>query len=291
VKLSAYRALARLALRGALTVRARCRIARERALCVFDAAEQLGVEVRFAAINSLGGMYERQSNVILLPSERPRGRQAFTCAHELGHWYFGHGTRLDRLLEIDEAGASEPEELLASMFAGYLLMPARAVETAFARRQWNPSSATPFDIYVVATQLGVGYETLVRHLQLSLDLIPDERARELLKTNPRAIRASLLDDTPAGSLLIVADSAWGDVPIDLQVGDVAIVPKGARVEGKNVRPFTSTRCGEAFEAYAPGISRVESDDAAWASFIRVARKHYSGRSVFRHLADPDDFSP
>lgn len=288
---SAYRAAARAALRGALTVRAHAEVPRDHAICVFDVAHHLGLEVRFAAIASLGGMYERQSNIILVPTERPRGRQGFTCAHELGHWHFHHGTRLDRLLDVEETADIQPEELIANLFASYLLMPARAVETAFARRGWVPSSVQPLEAYTVATQLGVGYETLVRHLRSSLGLISESQARRLLRTTPKAIRSSVLGTASAASFLVIADSHWSDAPIDLEVGDLAITPKGVRLEGTSVGPLGSHTLGDLFLACAPGISRVESHGALWSSFIRVSRRNYSGRSIYRHLDEPDDLVP
>ena len=70
------------------------------AICVYDLADQLGIEVRFADIPSMEGMYCRESGpTIILSSLRPSGRQAFTCAHELGHHSNGDGTGIDQLVE------------------------------------------------------------------------------------------------------------------------------------------------------------------------------------------------
>jgi hypothetical protein len=255
---------------------------------VFDTATELGLDVRFTPIASLGGMFERHSNVILVPTDRPRGRQAFTCAHELAHWYLGHGTKLDEFVLIDDMSDREPEELLANLFAAFLLMPARAVEAAFSRRKWNASAPSPFEVYVVAVQLGVGYETLVSQLRWSLGLLSEQQADQLARTSPAAIRASILGETCPDRFLVVADRAWRDVPIDLQVGDFAIVPDVCRIEGRSIRSLGPHDLGRLVMGCTPGISRIESADGDWASFVRVSRRHFSGRSIYRHLEEPDD---
>jgi len=69
------------------------------AICVYDVAQSLGIEVRFVGIPSLEGMYWKKSPAtILLGAERPAGRQSFTCAHELGHHIFNHGNKIDGVL-------------------------------------------------------------------------------------------------------------------------------------------------------------------------------------------------
>lgn len=287
MRISAYRALARHALRGALTLRTRLSIPRERAICVYDLALSLGLEVRFAAGATLGGLYARRLNTIILPTERPPGRQAFTCAHELGHWYFNHGTRVDALLELDSARESEPEELLANMFAGYLLMPSKAVEAAFSRRKWAQATSTSLQIYVVAGQLGVGYETLAHHLRWSLGALSQDRLNDVLRTSPKDIRRQLLPKHSDSPRIILADADWCDVPVDLSVGDLLIAPGGSRAEGAAVRALGPHDLGVLYLASAPGLARIESDGLGWSAFARVSRRAFIGRAIYRHLEDPD----
>jgi len=53
---------------------------------VFDIIDKLGIELRFMPIPSLEGVYRAQLRpIILISSDRPPGRQAYTGAHELGH--------------------------------------------------------------------------------------------------------------------------------------------------------------------------------------------------------------
>ena len=105
----------------------------DEAICVYDLAETLGIEVRFADIPSMEGMlYCNPDPVIIVSSQRPSGRRAFTCAHELGHFHSGDGTTVDELVGRSDRGDTYPKEFIADCFAGALLMPKMAVERAFA---------------------------------------------------------------------------------------------------------------------------------------------------------------
>jgi Zn-dependent peptidase ImmA (M78 family) len=59
---------------------------------VYDLAERLGVRVLFLDV-SMEGFYQKgPPSRILLSAQRPLARRAFTCAHEIGHHWFGHGS-------------------------------------------------------------------------------------------------------------------------------------------------------------------------------------------------------
>lgn len=281
--------IGRQGLRKALEIRRRLSVSRSEPVCVYDIADRLGVEVIFCAENSLGGMYVKTSQTILLPARRPPGRRAYSCAHELGHWAFGHGTRLDEMADIAEIyGPDEckSDERLANTFASSLLMPPWAVNEAFARRNWKSHDCTALQIYTVAGQLGVGYETLVKHLNYSLKQISDAQTERLLKSTPRQIRHSLVSSNPAPHLVIV-DRAWISVAVDLEVGELAILPEDVSLEGQSVSVIDHHSLGLLVEGRIPGITRGETQDGSWASFIRVSRKDFIGRSIYRHLEDPD----
>ena len=284
--MSTWKELARQGLRGALETRRRAKASKADPICVYDLAEQLDVEVRFCSGNSFGGMYAKASKTVLVPAFRPPGRQAFTCGHELGHWYFGHGSRIDELNDIEQNSASAPKERLANFYGGYLLMPPWAVKDAFARRGWEPGGSSPTQFYAVACQFGVGYETLVQHMRWSLALLTPGRADELLKTSPKQLRQSLLGHDRARHL-VLADRAWTKVAVDLQVGDMAILPDGVKLEGKSALVVGKREMGTLVEGLRPGITRAESPEGSWYTFVRVSRKDFVGRSVFRHLEDPD----
>lgn len=278
--------LARQAVRAALDTRRQASISNSEPVCVYDLAEKLGVEVKFFRGDSFDGMYANASKTILVPSLRPPGRQAFTCAHELGHWHFGHGTRIEQLQFVNLSYNRQPEERLANLFAAYLLMPPWTVKEAFRRRTWTPATCSSLQAYIVAVQLGVGYATLVEHLHASLSLITPLYAKRLLKTTPKRLRASILGGDRGGHLVIV-DRAWTKIPVDLQVGDMAILPKGVTLEGKSVFVVSDHEFGVLVIGRVPGITRAETADGSWSVFLRVSRRDFEGRSVYRHLDDPD----
>lgn len=281
------RQLARSALSSALRLRADRGLAVTQPISPIDLATALDLEVRFVDIPSLEGMYWKKAKpVVLLGADRPPGRQAFTCAHELGHHVFKHGTRIDEVLDGGrDDGNDNPDEYLANMFAAFLLMPKSAVDHAFAVRQLRVSSANEYQVYAIACSLGVGYGTLIRHLQLTLKSISRTRADELLKCTPKTIRTSLAPES-TGTDLIVVDELWDDArSIDMQIGDLALLPDGAIVEG--VCAAAAPQAGRvAARAIQPGVGRVVR--GTWTRYLRVSQRRFVGRAAFRFLEDSDD---
>lgn len=279
--------LARAAVSAALRFRASAGVSAWQPLCPVELALNSDVDVRFVEIPSMEGMYwKKGSPVILLGSERPPGRQAFTCAHELGHHVFKHGTRIDEVLGAGETrGLQSTEEYVANVFAAFLLMPKSAVDRAFAIRGFCPNAAGPAQVYIAACALGVGYATLIRHIQLSLREIPKSRAAELLKETPKAIRTEILKES-AETDLIVVDEHWDALrAVDLQVGDFAVFPKATQLEGTMAHIENSGQT-VVIRAIQPGIGRAVC--GSWASFVRVSKRRYAGRAAFRFLEEPDD---
>lgn len=279
-------ALARRALRGALEVRKKAQVSLSDPLCIYDLAERLKVEVRFQAGASFGGMYAKETQTILVPSERPAGRRAYTCAHELGHWHYKHGTKIEDLEELEKGGSDDPDERLVNQFAGHLLMSKWAIERAFKDRNVDPGTARDREIYAIACQFGVGYQTIVKHLRYALGLINPQRMEQLLRSTPKAIRQDLLNDTFSNHVVLV-DPQWRQVAIDLEVGDGACLAFKAQAE--NDRLLAQGCNGSSvFVALRPGITKLEAVGSPWAAFVRISRKGFTGRSIYRHLEDTDD---
>jgi Zn-dependent peptidase ImmA (M78 family) len=283
--MNASSGLFRKAIRGALATRTQGGVLATSPICVYDVADRLGIEVKFCPGNSFGGMYSKPSTTILVPSMRPAGRQAFTCAHEIGHWYFGHGTRIDDV-DLMEWTSNDVDEQLANTFAAYLLMPARAVRKAFSDRCWSLNKCSPIQMYMAAGQLGVGYSTLVQHMRYSLNLLSERDAQRFLKVTPKHIRHDVLGNSET-KFLVIADLQWSDIAIDIQVGDVAILPAKTAVEGRSVEVLGENKLGRLIRGCSPGISRAELLDSSWAVYVRVSRNGFVGRSQYRHLEDPD----
>ena len=280
-------ALGRIAMRGALDTRTRGGASYDTPICIYDLTEKLQISLWFQGGGSFGGMYVKSANAIFVPSLRPAPRQAFTCAHELGHWYYKHGSRLDAYEESNH-NENNDEELLADLFAGHLLMSPGAVTKNFKTRNINPNNCSPVDFYKVVCQLGVGYTTLLKHMLWTQQSIHKDNYERLIRYSPKKIRADLLPslDSDPG-YLIIADEQWNSVPIDLQIDQVAIVPPHAVIRGSSIIVIRCTDSETILRAVSPGISSVECPNG-WTSFVRISRKDFEGRSIYRHLEEVED---
>lgn len=277
---------ARRALRHATRARNHAGCARDVPVCVYDVCESLGVEVRFLDVPSLEGIYARQCDAILVSAARPRGRQAFTTAHELGHREFGHGDRVDEVVGGQYCGAKAPECRLADMFAGYLLMPHGALKRSFDERGWEPRTCNALQVFTIASQFSVSYEALVQHLSVSLNWLNRSSAKQFLSVTPKQIRQSILGHAQSRHV-VVADRWWRDVAIDLQVGEHCVLPAKARVEGSSVSADGTAEGGVVAVGVRPGIAQASCRESGWSAFIRVSRQDYHGRAIYRHMEDPD----
>jgi Zn-dependent peptidase ImmA (M78 family) len=252
-------------------------------ICPYDFAVSRGVGVRFMAASSMEGIYDRQSQTIIVSSLRPRGRRAFTCAHEYGHHIFGHGTHIDELPE-DRQGPRSPEELLVDRFAGFLLMPRLAVVNGFRARGIRPEKCTPVDAYRVSCWLGVSYDAFLTHASLAVSVMPLTVAEALKKVPPKEIKEQLASSSSTGDLIVV-DRHWTDA-VDLVVGDDAILPAGTTIEGTVMESINETPEASYFHATSRGIGRAIS--GKWAVNIRVMPSEYTGLARCRHIPETND---
>ena len=257
-------------------------------LCIYGLCDKLNVKVKFVDI-SMEGIYLREAEpIILLSALRPLPRRIFTCAHELGHHVFGHGSTIDELIgEAKSSKTFQPEEFLADSFAGFLLMPVLGVRRAFVSRGWDAASATPEQIFTVACSFGVGYETLITHMAYALKIITSSRASLLLKTKPKTIREKVLGHSSSDPL-IIADEHWSMPTIDAEVGSLLLLPSGAEAANDTITIEENHPKGCLFKANRPGVVRVYCPDTGWAVFVRVSRYQFIGLSQYRHLEEVED---
>ena len=281
------RAIARKAMAAALRTRLSVGYGLDHAVCVYDLAEKLGVEVRFLDLPSMEGMYSSASGpIIIVSSLRPHGRRAFTCAHELGHHNRSDGVEIDELVEQWDKPRFDPREFAADCFAGTILMPKMAVSRAFAIREWSMEDCTPEQAFMVAGYFGVGYTTLVHNMRSALQILPDTRAQALLKVSPRKAQSLLLGwQTP--QTVAVVDAHWTGRAVDVEVGDLILVQGGAQSEGACIEPSSDVEHGRLFRAARPGIGRLEAG-TTWSAFVRVSRRDYVGRALYRHWEEEGD---
>ena len=266
----------------ALSVRKQLGIAWHESLSPADAAEKLGIEVRFADLPSTEGMYiAGPEPKIILSSLRPQGRRNFTCAHEIGHHAFRHGTQFEELTSEKSAPRkNDPVEYLADCFAAYFLMPKATIDSGMNRRGFRYQSLNSTQVYLLASWLGVGYRTLVTHLKYGLDVILHEHAQELFKFHPKDIRQRLLGWSVPTHLHIV-DTQWIGRAIDCEVGDYLLVPAETVLEGAQLKYTDDLSSGFLVHAFAPGIARASFGASGWSAFVRVSARGYVGRCCFR----------
>ena len=230
-------------------------------------------------------MYCSPDPVIIVNSLRPLGRRSFTCAHELGHFHYGHGTVMDELVGKSHKTGFDPKEFLADCFAGALLMPKMAVQRAYSLRNWPIEGSNSGQIYTISNSFGVGYSTLVHHLSKSLSLLPGPRAEELLRVGPRKAQAQALGWELEDKVWVV-DPYWESRAIDVEAGDLIWVQGEPVYEGSCLEPSEICSHGRLFRACSPGLGRV-SDATGWSAYVRVSRRAFVGRSIFRHLPEED----
>ena len=277
------RLLAAQAARQAALTRSKLQIGPADAICPFDLAQRLGVSTRFVQAPSLEGMYSPEpSPTILVGSERPSGRQRFTCGHEIGHHVFGHGVC------VDETGSQSTQEaeFLANQFSASLLMPKVAVDAAFSRRGISIATANAMEMLEVAQDLGVGFGTLVSHLELTLRTLPADAAARLRRTQLPALRATIAGFRVPHELFVISE-AWGTRSLDLQVGDVALVPADSAYEG--VAATLEVLPNSHLRGAIPGVGRLRLPSRSADILVRVSRRTFVGLARYRFLEEsPDD---
>jgi hypothetical protein len=282
--------LARTALKRALDCRQSNKIELKDSFCVFDVAEASGIEeIRFLQLPTLEELYWKDEKKLLLGSLRPAGRQAFSCAHGFGHHVFGHGMCISAVNEGTKCrtGEFQPNEFLAEMFAGFFLMPKTTVCNGFHRRGWDASRPQPLQTYVVAGWLGVGYTTLVQHMCGTLKLIDRRYADRLMAIKPAAVREHVFGRKKPGRMWIV-DKHWTGRPVDVEVGDTIVLAGDLELTGVNLVPDGACRLGECVRSIAPGSSaRIVAGNSDLVLPVRVSRRDYQGRNIFRFDEDPD----
>jgi Zn-dependent peptidase ImmA (M78 family) len=165
---------------------------------VFRAIYTLDLPLILRPLKALLGAYLTDpAPGVLITTQRPMSIQRFTAAHELGHFSMRHLPSLDdenilrRMPMVGDEGA-DFQEVEADAFAVEFMMPRWLIQWHAARQGWSADDfRRPNRVYQLALRIGASYEatcwTLVRHRLISPAL-----ARELLRTQPRELKAALL---------------------------------------------------------------------------------------------------
>lgn len=286
--LPTHKSLVMKGMQASISARTRAGLDLKSPTCIYTLCETHRVTVRFNDIN-MEGMYDRQPKPrIHISALRPLARRAFTCAHELGHHVFGHGSTIDELRD-DQSGTSErpPNEVLADAFAAFVLMPTLGLREAFNRRKLDPNTASASDLFAIACNFGVGQATLVNHLSYSIQMISPVRRAALGRITPKMIRTELLGEVVPEALTI-ADRHWNSPTLDMEQGCWLLLPMGVIADTALLMPIRDLAAGRLFRAVAPGITRVVIPGSTWATYVRIARPQYVGLAKYRHLEDSTD---
>ncbi len=279
------RQLAQEALIASSKIRKRYKFDMSSPLSMFDLADEAGVPVRFVNIN-MEGMYvhigEGIKPTILISALRPFHRKVFTCAHEYGHHYFGHGLTVDEILSSD--GSYNKNEFLVDTFASYLLMPPLGIKKAFSLRQLTFETATALDCFAIACSFGVGYSTFINHLKFN-GHISHEQASCLLKQQPKKIKEFITGRNTPESVFFV-DEHFLNKTIDVETTGYIVLPKDVVVEEKKYLKFCKElEHGALYQVLIPGFTRIYSNSRNWHCFLRIQTFQYIGLAKYRHLSD------
>lgn len=253
-------------------------------ICPFDLAQKLKISARLINAPTLEGMYSPNPRLALfVNAARPAGRRRYTCGHEIGHHVFGHGYRLDEL-DDSNSSASSPEEYLAQRFSGQLLMPKLAVDSAFARRGWSVTSAKPEQFFVISQELGVGYTTLLFHLELNLQLLSKTTATSLREVPLAQIRTTVAGFGPSNDIFYV-DKHWLRETVDVEIGDAIIVPDGSSIDG-DCAEFKSAPKKHLL-ATKVGTCFINTSDGKKV-LLRVSKRNFVGLARYRFIEEVED---
>ncbi len=269
-------------MRGALLIRKKVAASIDTPLAIVDVALELGIFVSFLDLSSAEGMWCREKRAVVLTALRPAGRRAFTCAHEIGHAFFGHGTHADELSNSFALRENSPEERLADLLAGYLLMPHYAVAAAMKERGWNPDELSSRQAFVIANLFGVTYGALVHHARFTLNLINAQTYARLSDVPPKRIRKELCPEVETKSLLVV-DKLWSGRPIDLEVGDVVMLPKCSDIQGDLLEELaTPERRYRLARARSAGVGQIRGIPPGHSTLLRISDAQFCGFGMYRY---------
>jgi len=288
VAASPQKALVMKGMQAAIAARTKAGMDQKSPVCIYGLCEAHQVTVRFNDIN-MEGMYDREPKPrIHISTLRPPARRNFTCAHELGHHVFGHGSTIDELRD-DHSKAIDrhPDEVLADAFAAFVLMPTLGLREAFNRRDLDPNRASAVDLYAIACNFGVGQATLVNHLAYGIGMIHLSRRDVLGRITPKMIRTELMSEI-VQEHLIFADRHWNSPTLDCEEGSLLLLPTGVVVDTKFLMPHCDVTNGRIFRAMKSGITRVVIPNTPWATYARIAPRQYVGLARYRHLEESAD---
>jgi Zn-dependent peptidase ImmA (M78 family) len=253
---------------------------------IYDTCESLDISIRFINVN-MEGIYVKSDKhnkpTILLSNERPLPRRVFTCAHEYGHHYYQHGSKIDTLSHTNQyTKEQDEEELLVNAFAGSLLMPVAGIQAEFVKRNINPYIANPIDFYIVSSYYGVGYQTLIYHCKVNR-IIDFNKMKELLKYTPAKIFKEHISGSASISHFKCYDNHSQPLVSDFEISNYLVAPNNSTVEANYLESIGLCSLGTVYATKKRGITTIKSPNFKNDLTVRIQDKNYEGLSIYRHL--------
>jgi len=164
-------------------------------------------------------------------------------------------------------------------------MPTIGLRRAFNSRGWKVATTNPVQILTIASEFGIGYNTLITHLAITLRDMSQPVRTALEKWTPQRIRKMLLSDDSPNRLVILDDKQTARC-VDFEAGDTLAVPSASQVDGDIFKHKQTIRD---FDVYAArGRGRATLTTPSWKVEARIAPKRFVGLAKYRFLEDPDE---
>lgn len=159
----------------------------------FQIAADSGVMVMLRPMQKLlGAFLGDETPGILVNVDRSAGLVHMTCAHELGHFFMGHGSTADEKIYYGSKAALVEQE--ADQFGYNLLVPRKLIVKVMQRKQWSKAALfRPDVLYQLALRMGVSYEAAAWSLSRHKVMSPAQ-VQQMLRTTPAMIKKALLGD-------------------------------------------------------------------------------------------------
>ncbi len=165
---------------------------------IYDVIGRLGVQLMFAKLEGLLGVYYREpSPGVLITTQRPLCQQRFTAAHELGHHQLGHRPSLDdesilRRAPFQAKSGDDLQEVEAEAFAAAFLLPRWLLDWHCDRQSWTDAHLQdPTLIYQLALRVGTSYAATVWTLH-RYEVFDRRTANKLAKIEVKKLKQQLL---------------------------------------------------------------------------------------------------
>lgn len=250
---------------------------------IFEACMCLNIVVQFVDFN-MEGFYAKVDGIakILISNKRPLPRRCFTAAHELGHFAFNHGLKVDILTDESSSQSSkDDDEILVDAFAAAILMPVGGIQAEFAKRGWKFEKQSPIDYYIISSLFGVGYQTLILHCRYS-NLIDERKLIELQKVAPAKILRSISTKIAGVSHLKIIDEYCSAETVDLEVSNYIVLPPSI-VESEYLQKIEDCAYGCIYLVLKSGITSIHFANGTKSLFLRIQKENYIGYAEYRYL--------